>query len=75
MTAAITPDEMIQLKQHMDRTFKNPAGLTVKMREKAEDSIEVMMDGEFIGIIYKLIDEGETSFDFNMAILDIDLEE
>lgn len=72
---AITPEEMIQLKQHMDRTFKNPEGLTVKKREKAEDSIEVMMDGEFIGVIYKLIDEGETSFDFNMAILDIDLEE
>ncbi|MGH1404870.1 MAG: DUF3126 family protein [Alphaproteobacteria bacterium] len=67
-----TPEEMSQLKAYIERTFKC-SGLTVKKREKTEDSIEVMMDGEFIGVIYKIIDEGETSFDFNMAILDIDL--
>ncbi len=69
---SFTADEMSQLKDHLERTFKC-SGVTVKKREKADDSIEVMMDGEFIGVIYKLIDEGETSFDFNMAILDIDL--
>lgn len=68
----ITPEEMAQLKAHLDRTFKH-SGLTVKKREKAEDSIEVMIDGEFVGVIYKIEDEGEVSFDFNMAILDIDL--
>ncbi len=68
----VTPEEMSQLKAHLERTFKC-SGITVKMREKANDSIEVMIDGEFIGVIYKIIDEGETSFDFNMAILDIDL--
>ncbi|MGH1376720.1 MAG: DUF3126 family protein [Alphaproteobacteria bacterium] len=70
---SFTPDEMMQLKNHLERTFKCN-DITVKKREKTEDSIEVMVNGEFIGIIYKIIDEGETSFDFNMAILDIDLE-
>ncbi len=69
---SFAPEEMSQLKSHLERVFKC-GGLTVKKREKAEDSIEVMMDGEFIGVIYKIIDEGETSYDFNMAILDIDL--
>lgn len=69
---SFTPDEMMQLKNHLEKTFKC-SGITVMKREKAEDSIEVMMDGEFIGLIYKIIDEGETSFDFQMAILDIDL--
>ena len=69
---SFTAEEMSQLKAHIERTFKCD-GITVMKREKAEDSIEVMMDGEFIGIIYKIVDEGETSFDFNMAILDIDL--
>lgn len=69
---SFSPEEMSQLKGHLERTFKC-TGITVIKREKAEDSIEVMMNGEFIGIIYKIIDEGETSFDFNMAILDIDL--
>lgn len=71
---SFSPDEMMQLKNHLERTFKC-SGVTVMKREKAEDSIEVMMDGEFIGVIYKIIDEGETSFDFNMAILDIDLDD
>ncbi len=68
----ITAEEMSQLKSYLERTFKND-GFTVKKREKATDSIEVMLDGEFIGVIYKIVDEGETSFDFNIAILDIDL--
>lgn len=69
---SFSPDEMMQLKAYLERVFKC-SGLTVMKREKAEDSIEVMMDGEFIGVIYKVIDEGETSYDFNMPILDIDL--
>ncbi len=68
----ITPEEMAQLKAHMDRTFKC-SDLTIKKRDKVNDSIEVMIGGEFVGIIYKIIDEGETSFNFEMAILDIDL--
>ena len=69
---SFSPEEMSELKAHLERTFKC-SGITVKKREKADDSIEVMVGGEFIGVIYKIIDEGETSYDFNMAILDIDL--
>ena len=69
---SFTPDEMMQLKDYLEKKLKS-SGLTVMKREKTDDSIEVMVDGEFIGVIYKIIDEGETSYDFNMAILDIDL--
>ncbi len=69
---SFSAEEMSQLKSYLERVFKC-SGITVKKREKADDSIEVMMDGEFIGVLYKIIDEGETSYDFNMAILDIDL--
>lgn len=68
----ISAEEMAQLKGHLERTFKSP-DLTVKKRDKVTDSIEVMASGEFIGVIYKIIDEGETSYNFEMAILDIDL--
>jgi len=68
----IEAEEMGQLKAHLERTFKCN-DLTVKKREKANDSIEVMVNGEFIGLIYKIVDEGETSYSFEMAILDIDL--
>lgn len=68
----ISAEEMAQLKSHLERTFKC-SNITVKKRDKVEDSIEVMVSGEFVGVIYKIIDEGETSYNFEMAILDIDL--
>ena len=48
--------------------------LNLRMR-KTGDSVEVLLKGEFLGVIYKDEDEGEISYDFNMAILDIDIEE
>lgn len=69
---SFTAEEMSQLKAHLERTFKCD-NINVMKREKAEDSIEVMANGEFIGLIYKIVDEGETSYSFEMAILDIDL--
>lgn len=68
-----TAEEMSKLKNYMESVFKC-SGINVKKREKTEDSIEVMINGEFIGVIYKIIDEGETSYNFDMAILDIDLD-
>ena len=69
---SFSAEEMSQLKSYIERVFKC-SGVTVMKRDKTEDSIEVMIDGEFIGLIYKIVDEGETSYNFDMAILDIDL--
>lgn len=68
----ITPDELIRVQEYLRTKFGNE-GLTVKPRAKAADSIEILLNGEFLGTVYKDVDEGETSYDFNMAILDIDL--
>lgn len=69
----ITPDEMIKVQDYLRRTFGN-SNLGVKPRAQASDSIEILLNGEFIGIVYKNEEDGETSYDFNMSILDIDLE-
>lgn len=69
---SFSAEEMSQLKAHLERTFQC-SHITVKKRDKVDDSIEVMAGKEFIGVIYKIIDEGETSYNFEMAILDIDL--
>jgi len=71
---SFTPEEMSKLKTYLEKKFKC-SGIAVKKREKAEDSIEVMVDGEFVALIYKVTEEGETSYDLNMCILDIDLDE
>ncbi len=65
----IQPEEVSRLQSYMQDKFKN-TGFALKMREKAKDSVEVLLDGEFIGLIYK---DEDGDFNFDMAILEIDL--
>lgn len=64
--------DIARLQQYLREKFANPR-LSLAERKGAKDSVEVMLGGEFIGTVYKDEDEGEVSYDFNMAILDIDL--
>ena len=68
----ISTDDMKKLQAYLQKKFAND-GLTLRSRGKATDSAEVLLGGEFIGTVYKDEDDGDISFDFNMAILDIDL--
>ena len=62
--------DMKRVETHLKRTF-NTGGIIVKPRGKPADSAEVYVGEEFIGLIYK--DEEEGDYNFQMAILDIDL--
>lgn len=66
------PDEIKKLDAYFKRTFNNP-DLVVKARPRKDDSCEVYLDDEFLGIVYKDEDEGELSYNFSMAILEMDL--
>jgi len=68
----ISAQEASRLQSYLQKKFGNPS-LTIRARERNSDSVEVLLNGEFLGIIYKDEDEGELSYDFNMAILDMDL--
>lgn len=70
--ATIEAEEVSRIQKYMQDTFKNK-GFALKMREKATDSVEVLLDGEFIGVIYKDDEDGDVSYNFSMAILDFDL--
>ncbi len=70
----ITPDELIKIQAYLRSKFGNE-GLAVRPRSQTGDSIEVLLNGEFIGLVYKDDDEDDVSYDFNMAILAIDLPE
>jgi len=72
MAAVIDPIEIPMLQAYLQKKFANN-GFALKMRERATDSVEVILNGEFIGLIYKDDEDGDTSYDFNMAILDVDL--
>ncbi len=47
--------------------------LTVRARANKDDSAEVYFGDEFMGVLFKDDEDGDVSFDFNMAILEIDL--
>lgn len=64
------PEEIRKLTAYLKRVFQNPT-IDVKARPRKEDSAEVYVGEEFIGLIYK--DEEEGDYNFQMAILDIDL--
>lgn len=66
------PEEIKKLDAYFKRTFRNPS-LEVKARPRKDDSCELYLDDEFLGIIFKDEDDGELSYNFSMAILDIDL--
>lgn len=65
--------EITRLQSYLQKKF-GQTGLILRER-KPNDSLEVLLDGEFLGVIYKDAEDGEISYDFNMAILDIDLED
>ena len=70
----ISPAELIKIQAYLRSKFGHE-GIAVRPRSQTTDSIEVLINGEFIGLVYKDEDEGETSYDFNMSILDFDLPE
>jgi hypothetical protein len=69
---SLKPEEIRKLDSYFKRTFKNPA-LEVKARPRKDDSCELYLGDEFLGIIFKDDDDGELSYNFSMAILDVDL--
>ena len=65
--------ELAKLQDYLRKTFNN-ANISVRARMKKNDSAEVYMGEEYIGIIHVDDEDGDRSFNFTMAILDVDLE-
>lgn len=70
----ISPNELVKIQAFLRSKFGNE-GIAVRPRSQTGDSIEVLINGEFIGLVYKDEDDGDVSYDFNMGILSIDLPE
>jgi len=47
--------------------------LSVRGRPKKDDSAEVYLGEEFIGVLFRDDEDGDLCYQFNMAILDEDL--
>ena len=68
----MTRDEIVKLERYLQRVFRLQT-LEVKQPPRNEDSAEVYVGDEFIGVLFRDDDEGETDYQFQMAILDYDL--
>jgi hypothetical protein len=68
----LTRDEIIKLERYLKTMFRLPE-MQVRQRPTKEDSAEVFIGEEFIGILFRDDDEGEVAYQFQMAILDYDL--
>lgn len=67
-------EEITRLQSYMQHKFGLPE-LEVRPRQKQDDSAEVYIGGEFIGVLYRDEDDEDLSYQFQMAILEMDLEE
>jgi hypothetical protein len=65
--------EIERIQAYLRRLFGNPA-IRVMARPKKEDSAEVFIGDEFIAVLFVDDEDGERSYNFQMAILDTDLE-
>jgi hypothetical protein len=79
----VTKDEIKTLEAFLRKRLGNPK-IEVRMRMQAKggkqiaDSAEVYIgqrDEDFLGVLYREEEDGELSYQFQMAILDIDLED
>ena len=69
----VSPDELKRVEAFLRKTFGSKS-IEVRGRQKAADAAEVYVGGEFLGVVSKDTEDGEVCFQFNMTILDIDLE-
>lgn len=67
-------EELAKVEAYLRKTF-GTKNLTVRPRAKKDDSAEVYIGDDFVAILFREDEDGETSYQFQMAILDIDLEE
>jgi hypothetical protein len=70
---SITSGDAAKVQTYLQNKFANK-NITLRARSQANDSVEVLLNGEFLGVIYKDEEDGETSYDFNMAILEMDID-
>lgn len=65
-------DEIKLLEAYLRKIFRSPA-IEVRQRPRKDDSAEVFIDDEFIGVIFRDDEDDDLSYQFQMAILEFDL--
>lgn len=67
------PQEIAKLEKYLRWKFQLP-NMEIKRRPQKDDSAEVFIGDEFIGLIFRDDDDDDLSWSFQMAILEFDLD-
>lgn len=63
--------EIIAVQNYLRKLFGNDR---IRLKKgRPNDPVEVFVNEEFIGTVYRDAEDGDVSYSFNMSILDIDL--
>ncbi len=66
-------EEICKLQDFLKSKF-NGADIKLKQREETNDSVEIVIDGETLGIVFKDDEDGDVCYHFQMTILNEDLD-
>jgi hypothetical protein len=72
--ALMDKNDCARLERYLRRLFRNTE-IRVTPRPRKTDSAELYIGEEFIGVLFEDNDEGERSFNLQIAILNEDLDE
>ena len=70
----MNPQERARVEKYLRTRFNAPA-LEVRTRPRKDDSAEIYLNGEFLGVLSRDDEDGELCYHFAMTILELDLEE
>ena len=68
------PQEVVKLERYLQKLFQLPS-IQVRQRPQKDDSAEVYVGDEFIGVLFRDDDDDDLSYSFQMAILEYDLQD
>ena len=65
--------ELERVQNYLRKQFQNPT-FRVVARPRKDDSAEVYIGEEFVGVLFRDDEDGDLSYNFSMAILETDLD-
>jgi hypothetical protein len=70
----VNPQEMVRIQTYLRKVFGTKT-LSVRARPKIKDSAEVYVGDDFVGTLTVDNEDNELCYQFQMAILELDLED
>ena len=69
----VTPQEGQRLEAYLQAKL-NPE-LKVQLRQRPDECAEIYLGPECLGVVAKIVDEGEVSFSFEISVIEEDLDD